>query len=42
MGNDMKSNFQINSQYHLAITFALYVGCLIWFVISLEKDYIKR
>lgn len=32
---------EINSQYHLAITCALYIGCLIWFVTSLEKDYIK-
>ena len=37
-----KSMFQINPQYHQATTFALYIGCLIWFVMSLDKDYIKR
>ena len=39
---EMKSSFQINPQYHMLITFALYIGCLIWFVLSLDKDYIKR
>jgi len=34
-------NEEINPQYHMLITFALYIGCLIWFVLSLDKDYIK-